>query len=367
MLKRVFLVLLFLGGMAAAQSKILIPAGTPEDQALQAISNEADTQKKIAMLEEFVQKFADNKAAVAYGNWQLAQQYSVSDAAKSLAYGDKALAAMPDVVEILTSQADTAQQLKAYDKVVDYAARGASVYGGIAKQPKPEGMSDQDFASQVSEQQKAMKQSYDYLEVAGYNAIASEPDLKKRMAEIERYMPAFAGGKFTQQLATLAIVTLQEMKDTAALSAFGDKMLAQNPNDMRLLTVLANAYISDQSGAYVAKAGTYARKAIELEKTQSGEDVKSFAGIAHSVLGQSLLRENKFLPASAELKTAAAMLKGSGQDEAGAWYYLGIAYAKMERAAPAMESLTAAASIDSPYKQPAEELLAKIRAARGKK
>ena len=87
----------------AAQTRILIPAGTPEDQALQAISNESDAQKKIGMLEEFVQKFAGNNVAVAYGNWQLSQQYAGSDPAKALAYGDKALAAMPEVVDILGS------------------------------------------------------------------------------------------------------------------------------------------------------------------------------------------------------------------------------------------------------------------------
>jgi tetratricopeptide (TPR) repeat protein len=367
MFKKLFCLIFLIAGVAAAQTKIMIPAGTPEDQALQAISNEADTQKKIAMLEEFVQKYAGNKEAVAFGNWQLAQQYSVTDAAKSLQYGDRALAAMPDVMEILTSQADTAQQLKAYDKVVDYASRGAVVYGNIAKQAKPEGVSDQDFATRIADEKKAMQQSYDYLEVAGYNAIATEPDPKKRMAEIEQYMPAFPASKFTQQVAAQAIVTLQEMKDTAALAAFGDKVLGKDPKDVRLLTVLANAYISDPSGAYLAKAGTYARKAIELEKTETGEDIKSFAGVAHSVLGQVLLRENKFLPASTELKTAAALLKGSGQDEAGAWYYLGFAYAKMEKAALAIEALNNAVAIDSPYKQPAQDLLGRIKAARTRK
>ena len=54
---------------------IVIAAGTDEDHALQAISNEQDAQKKIAMYEDFVQKFSSNPAAVAYGNWQLAQAY----------------------------------------------------------------------------------------------------------------------------------------------------------------------------------------------------------------------------------------------------------------------------------------------------
>jgi len=54
--------------LQAQLDKIVIPAGTPEDQALQAISNEQDAQKKLAMYEDFVQKFSSNPAAAAYGN-----------------------------------------------------------------------------------------------------------------------------------------------------------------------------------------------------------------------------------------------------------------------------------------------------------
>lgn len=337
---------------ALAQHKISIPAGTPEDQALTAISNENDAQKKVAMLEDFVTKFADNKPAAAYGYWQLAQQTSATDPQKALAYGDKALAAMPDVMDIIVSQADLAQQIKANDKVVDYATRGAAVFNGLkadAEQPA-------DMAT--------FKQQYDYLETIGYNAIAGEQDGRKRLEEINTYLPAFRTGKYSQNLTTLAIVTYQELKDATGLAAFGDKVLEKNPDDMRLLTVLANAYISDPSGSNISKAGTFARKAIELQAKSTDADKAGLAGLAHSVLGQALLRENKFAPAVTELKTASSALSNSPQDQACAFYYLGFAYAKMERAADAITALKEAAKADTPYKGPAEEMISKIQAAR---
>src|SRR6516164_8555250 len=71
---------------ALGQRKIVIPAGTPEDQELQAIANQSDAKQKIAMLEEFANKYASNAPAAAYSNWQLAQQYSAAgDNAKALA------------------------------------------------------------------------------------------------------------------------------------------------------------------------------------------------------------------------------------------------------------------------------------------
>lgn len=354
-----------LGAPVAAQIKIAIPAGSPEDQALTAISNESDAQKRIAMLEEFVQKFASNPAAAAYGNWQLAQQFVTSDPAKALACGDKALAAMPDVVDILMFQVDVAQQLKDYTRVVDYGARAAAVIQDVLRQPKPAGMSDQDFAQQREDQHKALQPSADYAEAAGYNAIATEPNPQKRLREIEQYMAAFPGSKFAQPLATLAIVSFQEAKDAAGLAAFGDKMLAKNPDDIHLLTALASAYAADP--AHMSKAGAYARKAIELEKTKRAEPgAETLAGVAHSILGRVLLQEAKFPAAVAELKSATTALKNSPEDLAGAFYYLGFAYAKMERATDAIAALTEASSIKSPYQQPAQDLLAKIKGARAR-
>jgi tetratricopeptide (TPR) repeat protein len=361
-------VLVVVAQIASAQTKIAIAAGTPEDQALQEITNQADMQKRTAMLEEFVKKFSSNPAAVAYANWQLAQQaVTEGNLAQALAYGDKALAAMPDVVDILVSQVDIAQQLKDSTKVVDYAVRGAAVIKAVDTRLKPEGVGGEEFANQLAMEKEALQPNYQYMEIAGYNAIAGEQDARKRMPEIEHYMGGFPGSKFNEQLATLAIVTFQQMKDTAGLAAFGDKMLAKNPNDIRLLTVLASAFSND--AAHMGKAGVYARKAIELQKSEAASDAtgRKLAGVAHSVLGRVLLQEGKFPAAATELKTATSLLKDSPEDLAGAWYYLGFAYAKMERAADAINALTQAGNIQGPYQQPAQELLAKIKAAQSRK
>jgi len=118
----------FAVSQAIAQvDRIVIAAGTPEDHDLQAISNEQDAQKKLALYQDFVQKYSANPAAVAYGNWQLAQAYQATDPEKSLDYGDKALAASPHNLDIMVSQANTALQAKNNAKLMDYAAKGGEV------------------------------------------------------------------------------------------------------------------------------------------------------------------------------------------------------------------------------------------------
>src|SRR6202034_3860881 len=131
----VFLSSLCISAESVAQTNtIVIPAGTPEDHDLQAISNEQDAAKKLTLYQDFVQKYASNPAAVAYGNWQISQTYQTSgDLNKALDYGDKALAGAPHNLDILVSQASIAQQAKDNTKLLGYAAKGGEVCNSLEK------------------------------------------------------------------------------------------------------------------------------------------------------------------------------------------------------------------------------------------
>jgi hypothetical protein len=67
------------------------------------------------------------------------------------------------------------------------------------------------------------------------------------------------------------------------------------------------------------------------------------------------------------LKTASALLKGQDdQQYAIAMYRLGYAYAKLSRTTEAREVLLEVVKISGPVQQPAQDLLAKVNAARSK-
>jgi len=351
--------------------RIVIAAGTPEDQALTAISNEQDGQKKLAMYEDFVQKFSSNPAAVAYGNWQMSQLYqNAGDMLKALAFGDKALAGSPRNLDILVSQASIAQQTKDNAKVMDYSVRGGELCSSIAKQPKPEGVSDQDFAARIADEKNAAKSSCEFLEAAAFNVIASESDAKARMAEIERFTPAFPNSRFQDPIASYAMMSLSELKDTPRVIAYGEKTLANDPNNLPALLLLAGTYVDDPKPGSTAKAITYAQKAVEVAKADAPDADRSrkiSAGAAHSTLGYAYLKQDKTTAAIPELKSASALLKGQDdQQYAIAMYRLGFAYAKLNKTTEAREVLTEVVKIAGPVQQPAQDLLAKVNAARAK-
>ena len=143
---------LSLSTLAFAQvEKLAIPAGTPEDNDLNAISNEQDAQKKIAMYQEFLQKYASNPVAVAYANWQLAESYQIAgDLQKAIECGEKAAAASPHNLDILTSVVTVAQQAKDNARMFKYAVQGGDAYDSIDKQTKPANVSDEQFASNMA-------------------------------------------------------------------------------------------------------------------------------------------------------------------------------------------------------------------------
>ena len=350
---------------------IVIPAGTPEDQALQAITKEPDDQKKLAMYEDFLKQFASNPAAVAYGNWQLAQAYQgAGDLQKAFDYGDKALASAPHSLDILVSQASVAQQLKNNAKLLDYAVRGGEVYNSIGKAPKPEGVSDQDFATHVQEQKDGAKSSYEFLEAAAFNVIVGETNAKARMNDIDRFTPAFPNSRFDEPVASYAMVSLSELKDTTRVVAYGEKALAANPNNLPALLLLAGTYVEDPKPGGVAKAVTYGQRAVAAAKADAPDadrTRKLSAGVAHSTLGYAYMKQEKTVVAITELKSATALLKGvDDQQYAVALYRLGYAYAKLSHNSEAREVLLEAAKIPGPVQPLSQDLLAKVNAARAK-
>lgn len=359
---------------ASAQvDHITIGAGTDEDHALQAITSEQDPQKKIAMYVEFVQKFSSNPAAVAYGDWQLSQAYQAAgDLPKALDAGDKALAASPRNLDILVSEAGIAQQAKNYAKLMDYAAKGGEVCASVGKQTKPEGMSDDDFASKVKEEKGSVQNSCDFLESSGLNAIASETDPKNRMAEIEKFSATFPDSKYGDQVSNYAMYTLgpDQLNDKARLVSFGEKALASNPNSLAPLLLLANYYGDDTKPGSAAKAISYSQKAIEVAKPDAPDADKSrkiAAGVAHNTIGWAYLKQEKTATAIPELKAASVLLKGQDEQQyARALYGLGFAYAKLNKLTEAREVLNEVAKMSGPFQAMSQDLLTKVNTARAK-
>ena len=372
------LAVIFVGWVAkipagAQVDHIVIAAGTPEDHDLQTITGEQDATKKLAMYADFVQKYASNPAAVAYGNWQISQTYQASgDFQKGLDYGDKALAGSPHNLDILVGQASMAQQSKNNAKLLDYAVKGGETCASIGKQAKPEGVSDEEFAHQVAEEKTAAQSSCEFLETSGFNAIQTEPDPHNRLDYIEKFSATFPQSKFKDQVASYAMETLGpgQLNDMPRLIAYCEKTLATNPNSLVALLELASFYSEDAKPGSAAKAVGYAQKAIAVANPDAADadtTRKLSAGVAHSTLGYAYMKQEKTAAAIPELKSAAGLLKGQNDVQyAIVLYRLGFAYAKLSRNTEARDVLMEGVKIAGPVQSMSQDLLNKVNAARAK-
>lgn len=359
--------------IGAQTDKIIIPAGTPADHDLQAISSEQDAAKKLAMYQDFVQKYSSDPAAIAYGDWQISQAYQgTGDLAKALEFGDKALAGSPKNLDILVSQASVAQQAKDNARLMQYVAKGGAVCNSIEKQAKPESVTAEDFQKQIADEKASAANSCSFLEAAGFNVIADETDAKARMADIERFSEAFPDSKFQSQVSSYAMYTLGpgQLNDQARLFAYGEKVLATNPNSLPALLLLAQSTVDDAKPGSVTKAVEYSQKAIAVAKADdpdADKPRKLSAGVAHSILGYAYIKENKTAASIPELKSAAELLKGEDEQQYSiALYRLGFAYAKLNKLTEAREVLTEDVKIQGPVQTMSQDLLAKVNAARAK-
>jgi hypothetical protein len=355
--------------MFAQVERLVIPAGTPEDKALAAINAEQDAQKRVAMYQDFLQQFASNPAAVAYGNWQLSQFYQTSgDLQKAAEYGDKAVAGAPHNLDILLSQVTIAQGVKDNARMFKYAIQGGDVFDSIAKQPKPADISDEQFARTVASEKEESQSSYEFFESAAFNAIATENDGKTRMDEIDQFTSIFPKSKFDEQIASYAMLSLSQLKDNKRLNEYAEKALAANPDNIPALLLIANAYVDSSEAGSATKALTYAQRAIVAAKADDPNADKSkkiSAGVAHSIAGRAYAKQEKTAQSITELKSATALLKGQDDQQYGvAAYYLGWNYAKISRLTEARAALNEAAAVAGPGQQPAKDLLTKVNTAR---
>ena len=224
----------------------------------------------------------------------------------------------------------------------------------------------------VNEEKSAAQNSCDFLETSGFNVITSETDPKSRMAEIEKFTAAYPNSKFQDQVSNYAMYTLGpgQLNDQARLVAFGEKILAANPNSLTALLLLAGFYADDPKPGSAAKAIGYAQKAIEVAKADDPDADKSrklSAGVAHNTIGWAYLKQDKSAAAIPELKAAAALLKGQDEQQyARALYGLGFAYGKLNKLTEAREVLTEAVKISGPLQAMSQDLLAKVNSARAK-
>lgn len=358
--------------MAQLGKTILIPAGSEEDHQLTAINAAEDPAEKLKLLEDFSKAHADDEYQVIadeqFVNYYLnAKQYD-----KVFEYGEKLWTVDPDNYANGVSLVRAGNEKGDFDHVFDYGEKATAILQRYKAAPAPEGTAADAWEQEKTQKLGQVKENQDYVEQSMLSAAYQPKEAVKKADLLVRYAKDFPDSPNAEQALSVAAVTYQQAQGPQKMLDLANGVLAKDPNNLGMLLLLADYY--SEKGTQLDKAEEYAKKvaaicdAAKKPDSVSDEDWKKQnglkKGLALSALGQVNLQKKDNLTAVKNLSGAAPLVKSDPGSYARNQYRLGFAYLNLKRNTDAKQAFTDAASVDTPYKGPAQEKLKELGASK---
>lgn len=374
---RIRIVLLFLAAILApachAQlgKSVLIPAGSEVDRQLTAISN-ADPSQKLQLLDEFSKSHPEDDLQIVadeqYVNYYLnAKQYD-----KVFEYGDKLFALDPDNYNNAVNMVRAANEKGDPDRLFVYGEKAAAITQRYKDSPAPAGTEAESWTRTKADKLTTLKDNQDYIQQSLLSAAYNAKEPARKADYFQRIANAYPNTPIGDQALPMAAVAYQQAQQRGKMLELANGVLAKNPDNIGMLLLLADDY--SEKGEQLDKAESYAKKAASLIDTakkpeayaddQWKQQISVQKGLALSALGQVSLQKKLNTQAVDNLTKAAPLLKSNAVSYARNQYRLGFAYLNLKKNADAKQAFTDAASVDSPYKGPAQQKINEISAAK---
>ncbi|HEV2349782.1 MAG TPA: hypothetical protein VG028_08060 [Terriglobia bacterium] len=363
---------------SAAQLDCTVVVNTPEDQLMLAVNGADGPQDQVTALDQYAAAHADSKFMPCVNNFYTTAYLKLNNFDKAVEYGEKDIAANAMDVNLMLNL------LKSYVGAGKASDTAFDVINKIPKQVKvetstgrPAKMSDADWAKAQQDTATQVKDDRAYAEYAFFQLLPRVTEPAKRVQDLDAFMQAYPDTTNVGQVNYQYFVAYEYAGNPAKADEYGEKAIAADPNNVEYLDAVANDYANRQTN--LDKASEYAKKVLELApaaKKPDGATDEQFKttqnnilGLAHVTLGyveyQGATKTRKVAGAIQELKAAAELLDANPELQAKALYLLGNAcefeYPPNHKAA--VEALTRAASLQSSFKAPSAELLAKVKKA----
>jgi len=372
-------IVLFLAGLLAAVplrgqlgKAVIIAAGSEVDHQLNDINAATDPAAKLKLIDAFsaahpesdLQILADEQ----YVNYYLnAKQYD-----KAFEYGDKLFALDPDNFSNAVNMVRAANEKGDTDRLFAAGEKASGILQRFKAQPPPSGTNPEAWKADQQQKLESVKDNRDYIEQSLMNAAYQQKDAAKKALLLVRFANLYPDSQNAGQALGAAAVTYQQAQNRPKMLETANSALAKDPDNVGILLLLADDYSEkgeqlDKAEAYAKKAGTLCDTAKKPEGVSDADWQKQInlqKGLAFSALGQIDLQK-KLNPAAVDsLTKAAPLLKSNAAVYARNQYRLGFAYLNLKNTAGAKQAFADAASVDSPYKGPAQDKLKGIAGAK---
>ena len=315
----VALVLLALPAVAQQRQNFTINVGTPEGQILQNIGQEADEAKKVALMQEFLEKYPKHEGA----GWVCVQLQAVylgqKAYDKALDAGMKVLDSSDDAIDVGLNTIKAAEGKEDQDAVKKAAVKTAQ----IARKLTAKAAADADEKAM----QEHDKEVGNYAEYALYAATLKAKD-PKAVADIGAALEEANPKSQYLWLATPGYLRALGPKGCATAS----KLAAADSKNAEAMLVAADCGWRGSRADAVVSNGTRALEALNSRPKVEGGNEGGKIGMANFYIGIGNAMQMKYGPANKALRAALPSIKGDSAIYANALFNLGLANYSMGKA-----------------------------------
>jgi tetratricopeptide (TPR) repeat protein len=343
-----------------------IQAGSEADHALTEINATTDAAQKLVLIDKFAAgagKEGDYPLVVdgLYVDYYIGQK----NYDKAFEFGDKLFALDPDSFTNATNMIRAASEKGDADRLISYAEKAQGILKRYKEEPAPAGMDGTQWAQQKTQTLEANKDGIAYMQQAVIGGAYQVKDAGKRAALLTKFAAIFPDSPYANQALGVAATSYDQAQNTPKMLEVANALLVKDPNNVGMMLLLANYY--GEKGEQLDKAEAYSKKVVTVLETAPNPEglsdeqwaqQKAFQkGLALGSLGQVNIQKKDNAKAVENLKAAAPLLKSDDGSYARNQYRLGFALLNLKRNAEAKEAFTQAASVNSPYKGPAQDKL----------
>src|SRR6266404_844194 len=337
-----------------------VQAGSDADHAISEINAATDPAQKLALIGTFAEgagKEGDYPilANGLYVDYYLAQK----NYDKAFEYGDKLFALDQDNFQNAMNMIRAASEKGDADRLISYGEKAQGILQRYKNAPAPAGSSAEAWTQQKAQTLEANKDGITYIQNGVFSGVYQTKDAGKRAALLVRFAQIFPDSPYANSALGVAATAYQQAQNAPKMLEVANGLLTKDPNNVGMLLLLSD-YYGDKGEAYAKKALSVldtAKKPDEMSDDQWKQQSLLQKGLALSSLGQINIQKKDNPQAVTNFRAAAPLLKPDDGSYARNQYRLGFALLNLKRNPEAKDAFTQAASVNSPYKGPAQEKL----------
>jgi tetratricopeptide (TPR) repeat protein len=344
---------------------VRVSAGSEADHAMAEINAATDPAEKLTLIDKFAAGPGQGEMALLtnelYVNYYLSQkQYD-----KAYEYGDKIFSIDPGNFQNAVNMVRASSEKSDTEKLLANGEKAQSILAAFKASPAPSGTSVESWEQQKTRTIENNQDSIRYVEQAVYGGTYQTQDPAKRADQLLRFARLFPDSPYSLPAMGVAATSYQQAQNAPKMLEVANSVLVKDPDNLGMLLLVSDYY--GEKGEQLDKAESYAQKAAKLADSspravnvpedQWKQQTALQKGLALSTLGQVNLQKKNNAQAVQNFQAAAPLLKSNDASYARNEYRLGFAFINLRKMPEAKAAFTEAASVNSPYKQPAQDKL----------